>query len=91
MVRLSAEEVQRRLKPLKGWRRSGKEIVKRFTFPSFKEAIALVNRVAALAEAANHHPDILVKYDRVVLTLTTHDEGGLTHRDFDLAAKINKL
>lgn len=66
-------------------------MLRRFRFPSFKEAITFVNQVAELAEEANHHPDILINYNRVTLTLTTHDEGGLTRRDFALATKINQL
>ena len=69
----------------------GSVIERRFRFSDFTGSMRFVNRVARLAEAANHHPDITVRYDRVRLALTTHDEGGLTMKDFKLAAKINKL
>jgi 4a-hydroxytetrahydrobiopterin dehydratase len=66
-------------------------IHKRFTFGNFKEAMAFVNQVAELAESADHHPDILVNYKRVTLTLSTHSAGGLTQKDFDLASHIEKI
>jgi len=66
-------------------------ISRRFEFPDFRAAIRFVKRVASLAEAANHHPDITINYNRVRLALTTHDEGGLTMKDFKLAGKVNKF
>jgi len=62
-----------------------------FEFSDFVAAMRFVNRVARLAEAANHHPDIAINYHRVRLALTTHDEGGLTMKDFKLAGKVNKF
>jgi 4a-hydroxytetrahydrobiopterin dehydratase len=69
----------------------GSVISRQFRFTDFAAAMRFVNRVARLAEAANHHPDITINYDRVRLALTTHDEGGLTMKDFRLASKINKF
>lgn len=89
MPRLSDAEIASRLAALSGWERVGGAIRKRYAFPSFKEAIVFVNRVAALAEELDHHPDILVEYAKVTLTLTTHDAGGLTGRDFRLAGRID--
>ena len=89
MARLSDAEARTRLAGLTGWEIDGDRLRKRYTLDSFKAAIAFVNRVAALAETADHHPDILVEYKRVTLTLTTHDEGGLSARDFSLAARID--
>jgi 4a-hydroxytetrahydrobiopterin dehydratase len=66
-------------------------ISRKFVFADFVQAMRFVNRVARLAEAANHHPDITINYNRVKLALTTHDEGGLTMKDFRLASRINKL
>ncbi len=66
-------------------------ISRKFVFDDFAHAMRFVNRVARLAEAANHHPDITINYNRVKLALTTHDEGGLTMKDFRLASRINKL
>jgi 4a-hydroxytetrahydrobiopterin dehydratase len=72
------------------WQREHDAIVREFERTDFDEAIAFVNRVAALAQAANHHPDVLVHdYKHVRLTLSTHAAGGLTARDFELAAQID--
>jgi 4a-hydroxytetrahydrobiopterin dehydratase len=89
MARLSDEEARQRLSPLKGWEIDGDRLRKQYTFDTFPAAIAFVGRVAELAEAADHHPDILIEYRKVTLTLTTHDEGGLSARDFSLAARID--
>ena len=66
-------------------------ISRKFAFANFTQAMRFVNRAARLAEAANHHPDITISYNRVKLALTTHDEGGLTMKDFRLAGRINKF
>lgn len=81
-------EVDARLRALPGWTREGRRIRRTFTFDGFKEAITFVNRVAELAERQDHHPDILVEYRKVTLTLTSHDAGGLTARDLRLAEAI---
>jgi 4a-hydroxytetrahydrobiopterin dehydratase len=74
------------------WRREGDAIVRDLEFADFAEAIAYVNRVADLAEEANHHPDILVHgWNKVRLTLTTHSAGGLTDNDFQMSRKIDGL
>jgi 4a-hydroxytetrahydrobiopterin dehydratase len=74
------------------WRREGDAIVRDLQFADFAEAMAYVNRVAELAEEANHHPDILVHgWNKVRLTLTTHSEGGLTDNDFQMARRIDGL
>jgi 4a-hydroxytetrahydrobiopterin dehydratase len=65
------------------------QIEKAYTFDDFKGSMAFVNRVAALAEEVDHHPDILILYNRVTLSLTSHDSGGLTERDFHLAGRID--
>jgi len=88
MAKLSASAVSRRLAALKGWRQVGDAIQKQYTFASFKEAMFFVNTVAGLAEKAGHHPDITVNYNRVTLSLSTHDAGGITAKDFDLAKRI---
>jgi 4a-hydroxytetrahydrobiopterin dehydratase len=89
MTRLSDEEARARLSSLSGWEIDGDRLRKRYTLDTFPAAIAFVSRVAELAEAADHHPDILIEYRNVTLTLTTHDSGGLTARDFSLAARID--
>lgn len=88
-MRLSKGEIQERIKALNGWKLDDEEIEKDFTFADFTQAMAFVNRVAEAAEAADHHPDIEIKYNRVEMTLSTHSEGGLTEKDFDMAAKID--
>jgi 4a-hydroxytetrahydrobiopterin dehydratase len=76
---------------LHSWKLTKGGIQKRYALGSFMAVIRLVNRVADAAEHANHHPDILVNYDKVTFRLITHDAGGLTQRDFDLAARIEAL
>jgi 4a-hydroxytetrahydrobiopterin dehydratase len=88
---LSPEEISRRLPALAGWQLNGKTIEKKFRFPDFRAAIGFVNRVADLAEVEDHHPDILVHYREVTLVLWTHATGGLTERDFQLAADIDRV
>jgi len=89
MARLSDAEARSRLGRLRGWQIEGDALRKRYELDSFAAAIAFVNRVAGLAEKADHHPDILIEYRHVTLTLTTHDSGGLTGRDFALAEQID--
>lgn len=84
-------QIKNELKKLKGWKLKGKEIWRVFKFRNFIEAMWFVTRIAAVAEKSNHHPDILIRYNTVQLNLTTHDEGGLTEKDFNLANKINNL
>lgn len=90
MSRLSEDEIAARLEALSGWARKGEMIVKTFKLPSFPSAIAFVTHVGFLAEAARHHPDIDIRYNKVTIALSTHDAGGLTARDFDLAAAADE-
>ena len=87
-ARLSDLEIQRSLGTLSGWSRRGDALVKTFTFPRFGDGIAFVARVAGMADAMDHHPDIDIRYTRVTFTLSTHSAGGITQLDLDLAAKI---
>jgi 4a-hydroxytetrahydrobiopterin dehydratase len=89
MAALTEAAVRERLKALPGWERHGSSIRRSYKFPDFKAAMAFANRVAELAEAQDHHPDMLVQYGQVTLTLTSHDTGGLTARDFRLAQTID--
>lgn len=82
MSALSHDEVARRLQTLKGWTLDGDAIKKQYTFRDFPEAVRFVDRLVPVAEAADHHPDILINYKRVTLTYSTHSEGGLTDKDF---------
>jgi 4a-hydroxytetrahydrobiopterin dehydratase len=88
---LAEEQIQRQLAGSE-WARDGEAIVREYKLADFAAAIAFVNRVAELAEAANHHPDILVHgWNKVRLNLSTHSEGGLTGADFALALQIDGL
>jgi 4a-hydroxytetrahydrobiopterin dehydratase len=91
MTTLTPAEIEAALPAVPGWSRQGQAITRMFQFKDFAAAIAFVNKVAALAEEAWHHPDIDVRWNTVTLTLTTHDAGGLTGRDFSLAASIDAL
>ena len=91
MSKLSFAESEQRVKSLKGWTLAGDEIRKQYAFKGFPEAIAFVSRLAPEAEAADHHPDILINYKRVTLTYSTHSEGGLTDKDFAGAAAADRL
>lgn len=90
-VKLSAKAAAAKVAKLGNWTLRGKSIARVLRFDDFAAAIRFVNHVAKLAEAANHHPDITINYNKVKLRLTTHDEGGLTEKDFRLARKINAL
>ena len=87
----SETEVVSRLHSLNGWKMESGEIVRAFEFANFRDSLAFVNRVGELAEAAGHHPDIDIRYNKVNLSLVTHDAGGLTAKDFDLAEKVNRV
>ena len=91
MEHLSIKEIHDRLLELRDWELIGHEITKEFHFNDFKEAMEFVQHVGEEAEREHHHPDILIKYNKVILTLTTHDAGGLTHQDFKLARIIEQL
>jgi 4a-hydroxytetrahydrobiopterin dehydratase len=91
LAALPEAEVQRRLAQLDGWRLEAGEIRRACTFPSFTQAIDFVVRIAAAAEQAGHHPDIDIRYTTVHLSLTTHDESGITDKDFQVAAQINQI
>ncbi|HEU4326863.1 MAG TPA: 4a-hydroxytetrahydrobiopterin dehydratase [Roseiflexaceae bacterium] len=88
-MKLTDAEIAERLERLKNWSREGDEIRRTFKLRSFPDAIGFVTRVGFLAESAGHHPDIDIRYKRVTLALTTHDAGGLTEKDFALAAQID--
>ncbi len=91
MPLLSQGQIAEELKVLNDWRLFGKEITKTFKLKDFIHAMGFVNSVALLAEKANHHPDIDIRWNKVTLTLSTHSAGGLTEKDFTLAHEIEKL
>ena len=88
-TKLSDAQITEELKTLSDWELQKGAITKLYKFKDFVEAMALVNRVAALAEKADHHPDVLIRYNKVTLTLVTHSAGGLTEKDFRLASAID--
>ena len=88
---LSASEIDQALEKLPGWSRQGKAIERIFQFSNFLKAIEFVNKIAIAAEAANHHPDIAISYNKVTLALVSHDSGGVTQRDIRMAGKINDI
>ncbi len=88
---LSDKEIKFNLKKLKGWKLVKGEITKTFGLKDFIHAMGFVNSVALLAEKANHHPDIDIRWNKVTLTLCTHSAGGLTEKDFMLAKEIESL
>lgn len=87
---LGEEEIEQRIDELGDWEREGDEIQKVFEFEDFSAAIRFVNEVAKLADRYDHHPDIDIRWNRVRLGLSTHSEGGLTARDFDVAGEIEQ-
>ena len=86
---LAKEEIKSRLRGMKGWKLDGREIEKTYTFKDFKDAMMFVNVIARAAEAMDHHPEIEIHYNRVEIGLSTHSEGGVTDKDFTLAAQID--
>jgi len=89
MAKLEEGERQLLMRDLEGWTFLRDAIHKDFTFQGFRGAIAFVDRIAELATAAGHHPDLEIHYNRVVVSLTTHDDGGVTEADISLAARID--
>jgi 4a-hydroxytetrahydrobiopterin dehydratase len=88
---LTDGEIQQSLQQLPGWKKNGNAIERLFQFGTFVQAMEFVNQMAEAAEAVNHHPDILISYNKVTLTLVSHDSGGVTQRDVKMAARINQL
>jgi 4a-hydroxytetrahydrobiopterin dehydratase len=89
-IALSAAEIEEVLKTHPAWKLQGGKLVREWTFKDFVEAMKFVNRVAELAEAAGHHPDIDIRYNQVLLGLISHDARGITRRDATMAGRIDK-
>jgi 4a-hydroxytetrahydrobiopterin dehydratase len=87
---LTEQQVEQQLKKLQDWTLEGRAIRKQYTFNDFPAAVAFVNRLVPDAQAADHHPDIVINYRRVTLVYSTHSEGGLTQKDFDGAAMADR-
>ena len=88
---MNAKQVSARLRIIPHWSKRAQSILRTFTFAGFLESIDFVNRIARKAEKSRHHPDINIRYNKVTLKLTTHDEGGLTEKDFTLARQCDEV
>ncbi len=92
MTRLNEEEINSKLKELRNWSREGNYLVRRMKFKDFVSTIEFVNKIVPIAEELEHHPDLEIKdYNNLVIRLTTHDEGGITELDFELAKRIEDI
>jgi 4a-hydroxytetrahydrobiopterin dehydratase len=87
---LNTVEIEDVLKTHPAWKMQGGKLVREWTFKDFVQAMEFVNRIAAIAESAGHHPDIDIRYNRVVLGLISHDSGGITQRDVAMATQLDK-
>jgi 4a-hydroxytetrahydrobiopterin dehydratase len=89
--RLTTEQIQEQASVLSGWKVEGSQLQHTRKFKDFIQAIEFVNKLVEPAESAGHHPDIEISYNKVKIALTTHDAGGLTQKDFDLAGVISQI
>ena len=90
-AKLESAELDAAVAELPGWTFDGGELLRTWSFPDFVAAMGFVNQVAALAEAAGHHPDIDIRYNKVRLGLVTHDAGGVTSVDVEMAERLGRL
>lgn len=91
MEKLSAQELNQALKKLKGWSIEGEALRRRWEFRDFREAMQFINRIAEIADRHDHHPELFNVYNQVELRYTTHDAGGITRRDIEVAAAIDNI
>ena len=91
MPAFNTEQLRLHLKAVPHWSKRGQTIGRTFKFEDFMSGVDFVRRIAKQALKINHHPDIDIRYDQVTLTLTTHDEGGITGKDFLLARKCDEV
>jgi 4a-hydroxytetrahydrobiopterin dehydratase len=91
MPALTSKQVSLRLKAIPNWSKRAQTILRTFKFEGFLKSIDFVNRIARKAERINHHPDIDIRFNKVTLKLTTHDEGGITEKDFSLAQRCDEV
>lgn len=87
--KLNTASVSAWVKAHPGWNRKSNALVKEYKFPHFRDSIVFVNRIATLADDADHHPDITIRYNKVQITLSTHDAGGITEKDLKLAEQLD--
>jgi 4a-hydroxytetrahydrobiopterin dehydratase len=91
MPALTTKQVSQHLKAVPNWSKRAQTIHRTFKFAGFLKSIDFVNRIARRAQKLNHHPDIDIRFDQVTLTLTSHDEGGITEKDFTLARQCDEV
>jgi 4a-hydroxytetrahydrobiopterin dehydratase len=91
MPALHSKEIKLHLQAVPNWSKRAQTILRTFKFEDFLKGIDFVNRIARRAQKINHHPDIDIRFDKVTLTLTTHDEGGITEKDFCLARQCDEV
>jgi 4a-hydroxytetrahydrobiopterin dehydratase len=91
MPKLSDDAIQQHMSRLPGWSRQGEALTKQYEFKNFIQSLQFVNQVAEEAESVNHHPDIDIRYNKVTLSLTTHDSGGVTQNDINLAVAADQV
>ena len=91
MPALHTKQIKLNLHAVPNWSKRAQTILRTYKFEGFLKGIDFVNRIAAKAQKMNHHPDIDIRFDRVTLTLTTHDEGGITEKDFPLARQCDEV
>ncbi len=89
-AKLEKSEIERRLSALPGWEYKDNSISKLYRFKTFMDGIRFLNQVAEMAEAADHHPDVKINYTRITFSCSTHDQGGVTEKDFKLASQIEE-
>ncbi len=89
--KLTAEEVEAELATVAGWNADNDRLKRRFSFSNFAESLAFVNKVGEAAETLDHHPDIKMGWGYAEVEITTHDRGGITYKDFELARTIDEL
>ena len=90
MTKLEPNELAQALHDAPGWDLSNGKLEREWTFPDFLHAMTFVNKVAQIAETAGHHPDIDIRYNTVKLGLVTHDAGGITQKDVEMAARLGR-
>ncbi len=91
MTKLTPKQIDAELKETPEWSVTGDAIQRTLQFANFIAAMEFVNRIAVAAEEVQHHPDLLIRYNKVTLTLSTHDAGGMTRKDFDFARRVDGM
>ena len=89
--KLNEDQIESSLEQVPEWAEVNGQIQRTYQFDDFEQSMGFVNKVAQYAESAQHHPDILIRYNKVTLTVSTHDAGGITHKDFDLASSADSM